>query len=73
SLAKELGYTQKTAFKLTNADRDSRNLSKKQLTLSLNELLSCDKRLKSTRADSRILIEELMTKLVYIASKGVSL
>jgi len=72
SVASDLGYNARMSFKLTNGERDSRRLSCHQLELSLCELLDCDKQLKSTKMDPRILLERLMAGLVYISAKGVA-
>jgi len=72
SVASDLGYNARMSFKLTNGERDSRRLSCHQLELSLCELLGCDKQLKSSKMDSRTLLESLMATLVYISAKGVS-
>ena len=44
--------------------------SERVLGLCLSELLSADNKLKSTSVNERVIIEELMVKLVYIMSEG---
>lgn len=58
-------------FALKNASRDCAGLSMEQLRASLDAILETDIKLKSTGLDSRLLIEELVAKLLLIA-RGVS-
>lgn len=57
-------------FRLRNADRDVKNLSTEVLRESLNVLLQTDIALKSSRTSSRILMEELIAKLLMVSGKG---
>lgn len=57
-------------FALRNASRDCAALSEKQLRKSLDEIADKDIRLKSTAADKRILLEELIVKLILIAKEA---
>ena len=68
-VAKYFNYKNKE-FRLRNAGRDAAKLSVEQLTKSLDELAKADELLKSSRADKRTFLEELMIKLVMISSKG---
>ncbi|MDQ5983065.1 MAG: putative protein YqeN [Eubacteriales bacterium SKADARSKE-1] len=52
------------AFKLDIADRNSYNLSLKSIRKCINALLETDFKLKSSRVDNKILMEELIVKLV---------
>ena len=58
-------------FALKNASRDCAKLSQDQLRCSLDAILETDVKLKSTGLDSRLLLEELISKLLLIA-RGVS-
>lgn len=57
-------------FRLRNAERDVKNLSTDVLRGSLNELLNADIALKSTRTSGRIILEELIAKLLMVSEKG---
>lgn len=57
-------------FRLRNAERDVKNLSTEVLRESLNVLLQTDIALKSSRTSSRILMEELIAKLLMVSGKG---
>lgn len=69
SVAKELGYY-KTAFRLTEADRQLRNFDEKQLTEALKALAECDRRLKGSRCDGRVLLEKVMQDLTVILRRA---
>ena len=56
-------------FRLRNAERDAKKLSMEMLRESLNVLLETDTALKSSRTSSRILMDELIAKLLLIAEK----
>ena len=54
-------------------DRAVQNLSKmdfKRLTLSFEALTKADKALKSNGADARLVLEQLIIRLIYIVAKG---
>ena len=54
-------------------DRALQNLSKmdfKRLTLSFEALTKADKALKSNGADARLVLEQLIIRLIYIVAKG---
>ena len=57
-------------FKLKNAERDSANLSMSVLKGSLQLLLDTDVALKSSRTDNRIIMEQLLAKLLMVSGKG---
>lgn len=57
-------------FKLRNAERDSANLSMTVLHNSLQLLLETDVALKSARTDNRLLMEQLLSKLLIASGKG---
>lgn len=54
-------------FALRYASRDCTALTEKQLRKSLDEILNTDLKLKSTSADKKLLLEELIVKLILIA------
>lgn len=56
-------------FRLRNAQRDGHGLSAGQLRRVLGILLETDAKMKSSRTQNRILLEEMMTKLLLI-TKG---
>lgn len=58
-------------FVLQNAARDCAKLTEKQLRNSLDAILDTDIKLKSTSIDSKILIEELIAKLLLISQEDV--
>lgn len=58
-------------FALKNASRDCAGLTEAQLRRSLDAIIETDVKLKSTSTDKKLLIEELIVKLILIA-KGVS-
>lgn len=67
--AAKFGYRGRE-FVITRAVDNSRRLSEAQIGLCLKELLNADELLKSSSADGKIILEELMVKLVYIMSEG---
>ena len=56
-------------FALRNASRDCASLSVNQLRSSLDVLMLADNNLKSTAADSRLILEETMVKLLLISKE----
>lgn len=58
-------------FALRNASRDCAALTELQLRQSLDEIIETDVKLKSTATDKKLLVEELIAKLILIA-RGVS-
>ena len=56
-------------FRLRNAERDVRGLSTETLRACLNALLEADVALKSSRTNNRVLVEELLAKLLLITKK----
>ncbi len=54
-------------FALRNATRDCASLSEKQLAVSLDEITDTDIKMKSTAVDKKLLIEELIVKLILTA------
>ncbi len=59
-------------FALRNATRDCAALSEGQLRSSLDAVMDTDLKLKSTAADKRMLIEELVAKLLMISRGGLN-
>lgn len=68
SLASDFNY-RNTAFRLTNAARDSKNMDIGTVRKCLNELMKADKQLKSGRDNAVLVIEQLMVKL-FLLSNG---
>lgn len=68
-VANAFGYKNRE-FVITRAIDSARRLDERVLGLCLSELLSADNKLKSTSVNERVIIEELMIKLVYIMSEG---
>ena len=66
--AKYFDYKKKE-FRLRNAERDVRPLSISMLRGSLNVLLETDVALKSARGNRRIMMEEMIARLLIIAQK----
>lgn len=56
-------------FALRNASRDCANLSENQLRKSIDEIMNTDLKLKSTATDKKLLLEELIVKLILIAGE----
>lgn len=56
-------------FTLKNASRDSASLSFAQLRKSLDVIMGADNSLKSTSADSRLILEEMLVKLLLISKE----
>ena len=56
-------------FALKNASRDSAALSFDQLRRSLDVIMLADNGLKSTSADSRLILEEMLVKLLLISKE----
>lgn len=69
SVGKDLGYF-KNAFRLSEADRNLRNFSEKQLVLSLGILAECDRKVKGSRGDSRAILESAMAELTVVLRQG---
>lgn len=67
-VAKHYNYKNRE-FALRNATRDCANLSEAQLRDSLDVISNVDIKLKSTAVDKKLLIEELIVKLVLIAKE----
>ncbi len=57
-------------FALRNASRDCARLTEEQLRKSLDDIIETDIKLKSTALDSKLLIEELIAKLILTAGGG---
>lgn len=53
-------------FRLRNAQRDGRNLSLAQVRQCLDILLECDKNLKGSGMDARLLLEKCITQLMLV-------
>lgn len=67
SVLKQLFGTQyKSDFRLNNATRRSRKVSKQQLYKCLDYLSEADEKLKSSSQDNKIIFEQLMVKLARV-------
>ena len=56
-------------FALKNAFRDSASLSFSQLRKSIDVIMNADNSLKSTSADSRLVLEEMLVKLLLVSKE----
>lgn len=65
-VAKHFNYKNRE-FALRNASRDCAEMSEQQLRASLDVIAETDVKLKSTAIDKRLLLEELVVKLIMIA------
>ncbi len=74
SIAAEFGYSPNRAFVLTNAARDSKRLSTRQIDMILKVLLDSDSSVKSdvkiSGNGAKIALETLITKIMRITSGG---
>ena len=68
-LAKAFDY-KNLEFRLRNAARDCRRLTMEQLRQSLEQIAQVDLKLKTTRTEPQVLMEELLARLLLIASQG---
>ena len=68
-IAKEFAYGKKE-FLLNRAKSNLRRFDSVKLRLSFEELLSCDRLLKSYAVNERFVIEQLIIRLIYIIQKG---
>lgn len=57
-------------FKIRNAIKDSKRISAENLNACIDTIYEADLRLKSSRTDNRIIIEQLISKLFFITSGG---
>ncbi|MCH5321238.1 MAG: DNA polymerase III subunit delta [Eubacterium sp.] len=57
-------------FVLRNASRDCAGLTENQLRKSLDEIMNTDLKLKGTSTDKKLLLEELILKLILIAKES---
>lgn len=69
NVAKHYNYKGRE-FALRNASRDCAALSEKQLRDSLDAILQTDMKIKSTSVDNKLLIEELIAKLLITAREA---
>ncbi|WBY63473.1 DNA polymerase III subunit delta [Thermocaproicibacter melissae] len=66
--AKYFDYARKE-FRLNNAAYEAKRFSTPMIRQSLDALLEADVALKSSRGDRRLVLEELLAKLIWIAEK----
>lgn len=59
-------------FVLSRARTNLKNFDSKRLKLSLDALIAADSALKSFSGNERLILEELIVKLCYIANRGVA-
>lgn len=71
-VAKDFGYKNRE-FVIERAMRNLSSFTEKQIKLSLDELCLADSKLKGFSGDERMVLEELIVRLSYIASKGESI
>jgi len=71
SIAEDFGYKNRF-FVLERCLPTLRSFDDKKLLLSLKALTNADKALKSTGSDERIVLEQLIIRLIYIIVKGES-
>lgn len=67
--AADLGYGGKLAFRLDVAAKNGAKLTDEALKHCFAALLNCDKQLKSSRVNEKIILETLMTELAVILQK----
>ena len=67
-IAEDFGYRGRE-FRVKNALRDSARYSVEFLRKALSLLEEADYRLKSSRADSRLIVEQAVTELFYTLQK----
>ncbi|MBE6798900.1 MAG: DNA polymerase III subunit delta [Ruminococcaceae bacterium] len=65
NVAKDFGLF-KTAFRLTEADRNLKHFSEAQLLKALKSLAECDRLIKGSKCDSRAALEACMLELTVI-------
>ena len=68
-IASSFGYKNR-AFVLDKAAANLRRIDSKRLFCCLDALLAADTKIKSSKADAKIILEELTVKLIYIIVKG---
>ncbi len=70
-IAEKFAYGSKK-FLLETAERNLRKFDFKKLSLSFDEIIKADMALKSFKANERVILEELIIRLIYIIEKGES-
>lgn len=70
-IAEKFGYKGRE-FVLERAGQNLKKLDKAKLDLSLKALADADDALKSFGADSKVILQQLVIKLIYIIAKGES-
>lgn len=68
-VAKTFGYKNRE-FVLENAARALSKFSFQKLSLSFEALVDADRKCKSFGADARVILEQLIVRLIYIVAKG---
>jgi len=70
TISETFKYPKNRIFVLERASRDLRFFDDKKLQLSFEALTNADIALKTTGSDSRIVLEQLIIRLIYILAKG---
>ncbi len=70
AVAEDFAYKSNRTFTLERAATTLRSVTPDQLHYSFEVLLRTDKALKSTGANARVVLEEMVVRLIYILSKG---
>ncbi len=73
SVKERYKYPKNKEFLVDNAARFVKSFDRKKLNLCLLALTDADKKLKSFSLDQRIVLEQLVIRLIYIISKGESI
>ena len=68
-IASDFPYKNK-GFLIDRAKNNLRRFDDNKLKLCMNEILNADKSLKSFSADSRVVLEQMTVKLIYIIASG---
>ncbi len=69
-ISKRFGYGKNNEFRLTEADRQLRKFNSEKITECLKALSECDRQIKGSRLDSKVLLEKVIVELVRIAENG---
>lgn len=72
-IADDFGYRKNTLFKLDKATAAARKLDENKIILCLKTLLEADSKIKGFNLDAKMVLEQTVVKLLYIASKGVAI
>lgn len=70
SIAGDFGYNEKVSFRLTNSERSARYMLRKQTKSLVKKILDCEKTLKSSAVDDKLLLEKLVVDLIVTLQRG---